>query len=163
MRHLLLCGDERLDDLRIEDRAALRDLVQRPDDLVEVADALLQQVSESGGAVLQQFVGVLLFRVLRQDDDADVRMLLADPLGGVDPLGRVGRRHPDVREDGLRTGLLDLREQLVERRGGPDQIDGAGGLQEGRGPLPHEVVILREDHADHARMVHMAIRLRSAA
>jgi hypothetical protein len=163
VRHLLFGRDERLDDLRVEDRAALRYLVQRPDDLVEVADTLLQQVSESGGAVLQQFVGVLLLRVLRQNDDADVRMLLANSFRGVDPLGRVGWGHPDVGENGLRAGLLDLREQLVKRRGRSDQIDGTRVLEERRGPLPHEVVILREDHADHGRMVHAAIWRRGAA
>jgi hypothetical protein len=36
-------------------------------------------------------------------------------------------------------------------------------LEERGRPFPHKVVILREDHADHGRMVHAAIRGRGAA
>ena len=74
VRHPVLRGDERLDDLRVEDAAAPGDLVERPDELVHVGDALLQQVAEPGGAVLQQVVGVLLLGELREDDDADLRV-----------------------------------------------------------------------------------------
>ena len=41
-RHL--AGDERLDDLRVDDRAAVRDRLDRRDELPPVVDALLQQV-----------------------------------------------------------------------------------------------------------------------
>ena len=34
-----------------------------------------------------------------------------------------------------------------------DQLDLVGRLEQRRGPLSHEVVILREDHAHHARIV----------
>jgi len=42
----------------------------------------------------------------------------------------------------------------VERRGGPDDLDLAGLLEERDRPLTDQVVILREDHAQHARIVH---------
>ena len=71
MRHPVLRGDERLDDLRVEDAAAAGDLLERADELVDVGDPLLQEVPEPGGAVLQQLVGVLLLRELRQHHDAD--------------------------------------------------------------------------------------------
>jgi hypothetical protein len=57
-----------------------------------------------------------------------------------------------VRTD-LGLELLDRRHQLVERARGADQLDLVGRLEQRRGPLPHEVVILREDHAHHARIV----------
>ena len=50
--------------------------------------------------------------------------------------------------------LLDGREELVERCSDPDDVDVAGIRQQGDRPLPDKVVILREDDAQHARIVH---------
>ena len=54
-------------------------------------------------------------------------------------------------------------EELVEGRGGGDDVDGTVVRQEGDGALADQVVILREDHADHARMVHAGIARRGVA
>ena len=148
MRHALLRCDERLDDLRVEHAAALRHLGERAHELLDVGDALLQQVAEAGRAVLQQVVGVLLLRELREHDHADVRVGRPDPLRGADALVGVARRHPDVGEDGV--GLRARRPRTAALRGSaamPTSSTSVCGRQERSGPLPHEVVILGEDHA----------------
>jgi len=157
VRHPILRGHERLHDLGIEDRPALRDLVERAHDLLDVAHALLQEVPEPRRAVLEEVVRVRLLRELRQDDDADVRVLLADALRGVDALGRVRRRHADVGEDGLRAQLLDRRQELVEGGRGAEEVDAVRCLEQRARSLADEVVILGEHDAHHARMLHAAV------
>jgi hypothetical protein len=151
--HPVLGRDERLDHLGIQHRTTLGHLVDGSDELLEVGDALLQQVPEPRRPVLQQLVGVGLLGELRQHDDADIRVIGPDAPGGVDAFGRVRGRHPDVGEDDVGFELLDRGHQLVERARGADQLDLIGRLEQRRGPLPHQVVILREDHAHHARIV----------
>ena len=91
-------GEQRLDHQRVEGRPAAGHLVQRADQLVQIADPLLEQVAQPGHAVGQQVEGVVLLDVLREDHDADAGMLGADPLGRLDALVGVRRRHPDVGE-----------------------------------------------------------------
>ena len=121
---------------------------------MDVGDPLFQEVPEPRGTVLEEVVGVLLVGELREDDDADVRVGGADLLGGPDAFVGPRRRHPDVGQDGVRCVLLDGREELVERCGGPDDVDVARVGEERDRPLPDQVVILREDDAQHARIVH---------
>ena len=154
VRHPVLRRDQRLDDLRVEDRAAARDLVQRADQLVDVGDPFLQQVAEPAGAVLQQVVGVVLLDELREHDDADLRMARADLLGRLDPFVRARGGHADVGQDGVGGVLLDGGEQLVAGGRRADELDLIGGGQERGCTLADQVVILGEHHADHARMVH---------
>ena len=58
-----------LDHLGVERGPAARDVVQRTDQLAQLADALLEQVAETGDAVGEQVVGVVLLDVLGEDDD----------------------------------------------------------------------------------------------
>ena len=108
--------------------------------------------------VLEQLVRVGLLGELRQDDDPDVGMVGPDAPGRVDALGRVRRWHPDVGEDGLGLQFLDGRHELVERARRADQLHLVGRLEQRGRPLSHEVVILREDHAHHARIVQTSER-----
>ena len=82
---------ERLDDRRVEHRAAGRDLAHGAGELVALGDPVLEEVGVAGGAVGEQRDRVLGVVVLRQHDHAGARVPLAQLLGRVDAL-RAGRR-----------------------------------------------------------------------
>ena len=85
-----LVRHERLDHLRVDHRAAVCDGADRRDELLDVLDALLQQVRAPGGAAFQERERVARLGVLAQDDDADVRVRLAQALGRLDPFVGAG-------------------------------------------------------------------------
>src|SRR5918996_389640 len=67
--------DEPLHHLGVEDGTAGRHLAERPDDLLDIGDPLLQQVAEPLGTVLEELVRVLLLGVLREHHHAGARVL----------------------------------------------------------------------------------------
>ena len=77
---------ERLDDLRVEHRAAGRDLAHGARELVALGDAVLQEVGVARRAVGEQRDRVLGVVVLRQHDHAGARVALAQLLRRVDAL-----------------------------------------------------------------------------
>jgi len=77
-----------------------------------------------------------------------------DLFRGADAFVGPRRRHPDVGQDGVGCELLDGGEELVEGSGGPDDVHVARVGEQGDRPLSNQVVILREDDAQHARIVH---------
>src|SRR5215211_1972918 len=88
---------------------------------MQVADAVLEQVGEPGGAVAKQLERVRLVGVLGQDHHAHLWVAGLDGVCRVDAfhgrraatLARGTRRgHPDVGEDGLRAGPPYRVEQL---------------------------------------------------
>jgi hypothetical protein len=98
---------------------------------------------------------VVVLDVLREDDHAGARKVGADPLRGVDALGREGRRHPDVGEH--RIGPVQ-RDGAVERvRIGHclDELDLSDLAEQPGDPLSDEVVVVREHdphrHGPHCR------------
>ena len=93
---------QRLDDLRVEHRAAGRHLAHRAGELVALADPVLEQVGVAGGAVTEQRDGVVGVVVLRQHDHAGAGVALAQRLGRVDALALEARRHADVGDQHLR-------------------------------------------------------------
>ena len=60
-------------DHRIDDAAAGGDRAARGDELVELADALLQQIADTGGVVVEQVGRRARFDVLRQDEHGHAR------------------------------------------------------------------------------------------
>ena len=70
----------------------------------------------------------------RKHQDADIRELLADGARGVETLGAVGRRHPDVGDHQLRGGLAHQRQQLRAVTGLPDDRE-TGAVQQAGQPL----------------------------
>ena len=106
---------ERVDDLRVDDRAARAHLAQGVDEVLEVADAVLEQVAEPGRPVGEQRERVALVGVLRQHDDADLRVARPGWRGRprCPPCG--GRRHPDVGEHGIGAEPAHGVEQLGGR------------------------------------------------
>ena len=93
-----LARDERVDELRVDDRAARADRLDRRRAARQVVDALLEQVAAAVGSRLEQRERVARLGVLAEDDDADLGVRLAQPIGDADALVGVRRRHPDVRE-----------------------------------------------------------------
>ena len=147
-------GDQRLDDLRVDHRAALRDGADRADELVEVVDALLQEVRPSGAASLQERERVARGGVLAEDDDADLRVRHAQPLGGLDPLVGLARRHADVSHDDVGLLALDGGEQRVEVVAGRRDLDLGARLEQAPQALAGEVVVLGEHEPDrHAQRI----------
>ena len=73
-------GDEGVDDLGIHDGAALRHGADRGRELLDVADALLQEVGTALAAALEEGERVARGRVLAEHDDADLGVRLAQPL-----------------------------------------------------------------------------------
>jgi putative ABC transport system permease protein len=142
-----LASQQAFHDPRVQCRAPARHLVQRTHELVGVGDPFLEQVAEAGHPVLEQVEHVLLLDVLRQHDDARPRMPRADLPGRVDALGREARGHPDVGQDRIGRRLGDGGQQ----RGGvvrdADQLDVRAEVEQRRGFLPHQEVVLGEDHA----------------
>ena len=66
-------GDQRLDHLRVDDRAALGHRAQRRDELGAIGEPLLEQVRAAVGPALEQRERVLRRRVLAHDHDARSR------------------------------------------------------------------------------------------
>ncbi len=88
---LRLAGEQRLDDLGVEGGTAAGDLLQGPDQLVALSHPFLQQITEAGDAVLEQLERVVVVGKLGEHDDADLGVVGADPLRGLDALdGWVG-------------------------------------------------------------------------
>ncbi len=93
---VVVAADERGDDLRIDDRAALGDAPDRRGERVEVADAVLQEIAAAGAALLEQPHRERRLDVLREDDDADLGVPLADLARGLETFVGERRRHADV-------------------------------------------------------------------
>ena len=83
-------------------RLALGDPAQRVDEHRDVEDALLEQVADALGVLLEQPQRVARLDVLGEHQHADVGVLGADPLRRDQALVGVGRRHPDVDDRGVR-------------------------------------------------------------
>src|SRR3954452_4027825 len=106
-------ADELRDDLGIERGAARGDALYRRDELVHVRDAVLEEVAEPLGAVLEQLERVLRLEVRGEDEDAGLRPVRADRLRRQDGPLRTGRRHADVHDGHLRIVGADAQHELV--------------------------------------------------
>ena len=139
---------QRLDDLRVDHRAAGRHLAHRAGELVALADPVLEQVRVPGGAVAQQGDGVVGVVVLREHHHAGARVALAQRLGRVDALALEARRHPDVGDQHLRRGRLGSRDQAVVVVGGPDDVEVGLEREQRAHPLADDHVVVGEEHGD---------------
>jgi len=145
-----LC-DECLDDFRVDDGAALRNGAHGADELLDVVDALLQQVRAPLAPALEERQRVARVGVLAQHDDADPRMRLAQDVGCADALVGPGRRHPDVGDDDVGLLVLDGGEQRVEVLARRDDLDLRLRVEQAAHPFAHEVVVVGEHHAKRHR------------
>ena len=122
--------DQRLDHLRVHDRATGRDLVDRGDQMLAVAQAILEQVRAPVGAAVEQREAVARVGVLAHHDHADLRMGLAQPVGEHDALRVARRRHADVGHDDVGQLGLDRLGKLTPVLAGRDQIDARVGVEQ---------------------------------
>ena len=121
-------ADELADDGRIERRATLGDPPHRGGELVDVGDAVLEQVADALGALGQKIHRVTRLHVLGEDEHACRLVLLTDLLGRPQTLVCLCRRHTDV--DDRNVGLVhrDVAQQILGIAGLRDDVE--SGLQE---------------------------------
>ena len=109
----VVARDQVLDDRRVHDGAAVRNPAHRVEQRLGLADAVLEQVSPPGLPVLDQLQRIRQVEILGEHEHAHLGMGAADLLGGLEPLGRARRRHPDVDHRHVRPVALDLPVQRV--------------------------------------------------
>ena len=84
--------------------------------------------------------------VCREDEDADLRELLADRVRRFEPLGGVRRGHPDVDDDEFGLVLAHELEELVRVSCLSDDLE-AGALEQAREPFAEKDVVVGDDDA----------------
>src|SRR5262249_28845575 len=99
-------------DLGIDRGSAARNAAYRLEELVDLEDAVLQQVAEAVRPLAEEPQRAARLDHLREDEHADVRMLCADLLRGAGAFVRLRRRHPHVDDRDVRLRALDRAMQL---------------------------------------------------
>ena len=159
LEHLGLAGSQRGDGVvpaaapdelahhrGVEGRASLGHALHGRTELLDVRDAVLEQVADAFRAVCEELHRVRRLRVLRQHEDADSRVPLPDLLRRLEAFVRVGRRHPDVHDRHVRRVRAHLEHQLVGVRGLADDLE-AGVGEDAGDAFPEEDGIFGEDYA----------------
>ncbi len=131
------------DDGRIERRAAFRDATHGRAELLHVGDAVLEQVADALGALRQELHRVTGLDVLREDEHARLRVLLANLLRRLQPLVGVRRRHADVDDRDVRLVRAHLQQQLFGVARLTDDLETAV-FEQACDALPEEDRVLRE-------------------
>ena len=85
--------------------------------------ALLQEVGAPVRSSVEEPQGVLRLGVLAQHDHADVRVEVAQRVGGLQPLVGSARRHADVRHDDVGPLALDGGQECIEIAARRDDLD----------------------------------------
>ena len=98
------------DDLRIERAAAGGHAADRLDEGLDVADALLEQVADTLGAVADEVDGVALLVELREHQHADLGVARAELERGAQAVVLAARRHPHIHHRDIGT----MRERATE-------------------------------------------------
>ena len=101
------CLHQLLDQDRVDAALAGRHGQDRRLELLEVVDAVLQQVAPARGAALQQLGGELDVALLAQHDDPDLGGQLVQGLREPDALVGERGRHPDVGDHDVRSAGPD--------------------------------------------------------
>ena len=145
---------QRVDDVRVDDALAAAHRLQRRHEVLDVGDALLEQVAAPGAAAGHQRQRSLGIRVLGQHHHPELRVRATEALGGPDALVGVGGRHPDVGQHHVGVVLGDRLEQLTEVTGLDHLVDSRVLGEQRDEPLTEQHAVLREHHA-HAGHPHM--------
>lgn len=109
--------DQALDDLGIQGRPAARHAQDRGREQRQIADPILQQVSNPLGAFADQLERISGFEMLGEDYDADAGMIRAYLPHRAQPVVAVRRRHLNIRDDDVGLVSVDLASE-VDRVGG---------------------------------------------
>src|SRR5690348_14693307 len=139
-------GHQPGDDLRVDDRLARRDPADRVGELGEVGDALLEDVANPARVARQQLDHVLGLHVLGHDQDGGAGPAPPDLQRGLEPLGGLGGRHPDVGQHDLRADLAGQPQQGGGVRGQARDLETGVG-QHAFQALGEKHGVLGDDHA----------------
>ena len=137
--------DELRHDRRVEHRPALADPPHAGRQLVEIGDAVLEQVADTLGPLREQLDRVTRLHVLREHQDAHLWPARPDQLRRAQPFVGVRRRHPNVDDRDIRSRALDERAQLVGVGGEPDDLE-PGLLEQPRQPLAQNDGVVGDDY-----------------
>jgi hypothetical protein len=127
-------ADELRDDARVERGAAFRDAAHCRAEVVDVRNAVLEEVADALGALRQELHRVAGLDVLREDEHGGVGVLLADLLRRDEPLVGVRGRHADVDDRDVGVVGADLQQQLLGVAGLADDLEAAVLEQAWRSP-----------------------------
>ena len=119
----------------------------RADELLDVADAVLEQVPGAFGRVGEQLHRQTQLDVLREHENAHGGMARPDLEGGAHPLVVVSRRQPDVDDGDIGRVAPHLQQQILGRLAAADHLQAVLG-QQALQPLPQEDAVLG-DHGTH--------------
>ncbi len=146
------------DDRGVEHAPAGRDLADRSDQLVAVADAILEEIRVARRAVAQQRDRVLGLVVLRQHHHTGAGMLEPHDARRLDAFALEARRHADVGHQYIGLGVVGALQDAVVVLRHADHLE--VGLQ--REQRPHtfadEQRVVGEEYRD-PRFGHAPIRL----
>jgi hypothetical protein len=139
---------------RTDHRLAVHDPPEGVDDECDVGNSILEEVPDALGLILDEAHRVARFDVLREHEDTDLGMVVADRAGRDETLVRVGRWHADVHDGDVRPhrshvlqqglGVLRLRHDVDARV--PEQPHDARSRE-------HHVVGDDYPHGNSARML----------
>ena len=147
--------DEALDDLGIERGATIGDPFDRLDEVRDVPDAFLEQVSDTRGIVPDELEHVRRLEMLREDEHGNRRLLAADLGGGDEPVVGVPGRHAHVDDRDVRRVRADLEEELVCAPGPADDLV-SGVLEQRCDALAEERVVVGDHDAQMSGVVHVS-------
>ena len=133
-------------DRRVDHALALVDPAQRVDQHREVGHALLEQVADALGRVLEQPQRVARLEVVGEHEHADVGVLAADLLRGDEPVVGVAGRHADVEDRHVRPRQRDAAQRLGRRARLADDFD-VGLGQQPREPFAQQRLVVGEHYA----------------
>src|SRR5207245_2206670 len=105
-------------------------------------DSILQQVRPARRSLVEQRERVTGLRVLAEDDDTDVAVRLAEPLGSLDSFVSASGRHPDVRHDDVGPLTRDGGQKRLQITANGDNLELRPALEQPPNTLADEVVIL---------------------
>src|SRR3954452_11723325 len=146
-RAVLAGGQKRRDDLGVQGRAAGGDAPERADEVLDVADAVLEQVAEPRRALGEHAHRGSQVDVLREDHDAGPRVPRADLVRGAHALVGVVRGHADVHDRDVGTMALDVPQETLRAARLRDHVD-PGAAQEEFDACAGEQAVVR-DHDPH--------------
>src|SRR4051794_34726048 len=134
------------DHLGVERRAALPHPAHRVVEVLDVPDAVLEQVADALGVAADQLERIALLDVLGEHEHADVRLARADVDRGAQAVVGVGRRHAHVGDRDVRLVGAHLADEVlgVARLG--DDVE-ARVLEQPGDALAQQDTVVGDDYA----------------
>ena len=146
--HPAAAAEHPRDDLRVQRRSSLRDLAHGGDEVVEVGDAVLEQVADAARVLADELGRVALDEVLGEHEHADLGVVAADLERRAQAVvGEVGR-HPHVDDRDVRLVRADLAQQVRRVARASDDLDPRV-LEQPRDALAEQQLVVG-DHGAHA-------------